>query len=333
MKIWCVAILLTASRVEASPTVLVDKQFQLDTVTLTPDGSTVLFTTGFDGGSVSSRLPRIDATLSSVPVAGGARKILYTGEVQGIVADETDIYFLNNERIWRMPRAGGKPTLLVNRADTLQTIGPALNDESMFSLAIDDTNVYWGERQSGRIRTIPKQGGAIATLATRQIGIGDVAVDGDFVYWTQTAQMRMGKEIKPKTAILRIAKRGGTPEPLVPADVAGDQAFRLRFDADAIYWLSDSGIRAAAKDGSGVRMIVADRQDFASDGDSIYVGGKTVRRIAKRGGAVTKLLDEPQPLAIAAAAGVVVVWNNDPNAIDMTPPAHWAPKNAIRRLQ
>jgi len=332
MKPWLLACFLVASRVEAAPTVVVDKQFQLDQVALSPDGTTAFFVTGYDGGSRTPVLPRIDATLSSVSLAGGPRKVLYTGEVQDVVADATDVYFLNNERIWRMPRAGGKPTLLVNRADTLQIIGPALNEESMLSLAIDDVNVYWAERNSGRIRSVSKTGGAITTLATGQIGIGGLAVDSDHVYWTQTPQMRMGHEIKPKVAIQRVAKRGGAPEPLVSAVDAGE-AFYLRIDADTMYWLGDDAIKAAIKTGGAVRTILPERQYFAIDGDSIVIGGTTVRRIPKRGGAVTKLLDDPMPLAVAAAGGAIVVWSHDPNAIDMTPPAHWAPKDSIRRLQ
>jgi len=142
----------------------------------------------------------------------------------------------------------------------------------------------------------------------------------------------MGNEIKPKVAIQRVAKRGGTPEPLVSAVDAGDHAFHLRIDADTIYWVGGDVIKAANKDGSAVRTILPERQAFAIDGDSIFIGGATVRRIAKRGGAVTKLLDDPMPLGVAAAGGAVVVWSHDPNAIDVTPPAHWAPKDAIRRL-
>jgi hypothetical protein len=332
MKAW-ILMLLVASRVEASPVVLVDKQFLVDKVTLSPDGATVFFVTGFDGGfSTPVHLPRIDATLSSVPIAGGPRKVLYTGDVQDAVADATDVYFLNNERIWRMPRTGGKPTLLVNRADTPETVGPALNDEMMLALAIDDTHVYWAERESGRIRSVPKHGGAITTLATGQIGIGDLAVDGDYLYWTQAPQMKMGNEIKPKFGIQRIARRGGKPEPLVAAADAGE-AFHLRIDGDGLYWIAGDAIKASNKDGSAVRTILAERQTFAIDGDALLVGGTSVRRIAKHGGAVTKLVDDPKSLNVAAAAGVVVVWSNDPNVIDMTPPAHWAPKDEIRRLR
>src|SRR5262245_992285 len=88
MKPW-ILVLLVASRVEAAPAVLVDKQFLLDTVALSPDGKTVFFVTGYDGGydEPPVKLPRIDSTLSSVPTAGGPRTILYTGEVQDVVAD------------------------------------------------------------------------------------------------------------------------------------------------------------------------------------------------------------------------------------------------------
>ena len=52
-----------------------------------------------------------------------------------------------------------------------------------FSIAIDDSAVYWGDELSGRIMKVPKTGGPAVVLASGTGEIESMAVDDQYVYW------------------------------------------------------------------------------------------------------------------------------------------------------
>jgi len=81
---------------------------------------------------------------------------------------------------------------------------------------------------------VAKTGGTKADLVTAVSTVGAVAVDDQYLYWTE-----------PTTGLVRrVSKAGGEP----PVVAAGEKDPRLIVvGSDAVYWSAAAGIRRLAK--------------------------------------------------------------------------------------
>jgi hypothetical protein len=106
-----------------------------------------------------------------------------------IAVDSTDVYWLGGGALKKIDKNGGTATVLAT--------GPG------YSLALDDTNVYWiafinGFPNSAEVRKVGKNGGLVTTLA-KIANINNfygIAVDGTNIYWTESTTATNGGMIK-----------------------------------------------------------------------------------------------------------------------------------------
>ena len=93
-----------------------------------------------------------------------------------IALDMSTIYWSSSEGIHSMPRVGGNVTNLAPASATVH------------ALEVDATHVYWTDDMLGLVQRVSKDGnGKPEILAYNQQGPWGLALDGQYVYWSNTA--------------------------------------------------------------------------------------------------------------------------------------------------
>jgi hypothetical protein len=105
---------------------------------------------------------------------GDAPLVLATGEADAIALDQTHVYWSGPDGVLRTPKSGGP----------IEKLGGA---RSVISIAVDATHVFFANRESGSIARVPKSGGTAETLAQNQLELWSIAIDDTFVYWGASA--------------------------------------------------------------------------------------------------------------------------------------------------
>ena len=127
--------------------------------------------------------PLGEEAIRRIPQAGGSVQTILSGanvDAPGaIVVDDTYVYWTerSNSRVARVAKGGGTPSTLVAAQGSY--VGGAI--------AVDDTHVYWTDTtgsSDGRVRRVPKAGGAIDDLALGLLGPGAVNLSASHVYWS-----------------------------------------------------------------------------------------------------------------------------------------------------
>jgi hypothetical protein len=121
-----------------------------------------------------------------------------------------------------------------------------------FDLATSSTRVYWTDTAAGAVKSATLTGTGIATLVTGHPGIGGLAVDSSFVYYTDVLEK----------SVSRIPISGGSAEV-----IAANQRMPrfLVSDGDSLYWTNqgtgnaDGSVRRFTKS-TGTLDAIADRQ-------------------------------------------------------------------------
>lgn len=114
-----------------------------------------------------------EAWVMALPKTGGkARRIARAGEEEGLAVDDKSIYLPRGGALVAIPKGGGMERRLAEGVRRPR-------------FALDDRYLYWvdegGARELTRVR---KQGGAATVLARLPDGAGDLACDGQRVYWS-----------------------------------------------------------------------------------------------------------------------------------------------------
>lgn len=202
--------------------------------------------------------------VSDFAVSGG---FVYFGDENGVV--------------WRVPREGATPP-----AELARIPGEVLWVE------VDATRVYFaglsGELTAD-IFSIPKDGGAMTTIASAVLTPGAFATDAQFIYWVSLGTVA-GEDFLSDGAVRRMAKSGGAVQTLV----------------------------------SGLSFPIA----VTVAGGNVYYGetgiglGNTsagLRRVPVDGGAVTKLFDSLPvgSIAVDAANAYFAVFRLGTGLVDI----------------
>jgi hypothetical protein len=158
-----------------------------------------------------------------------------------LVGDEANLYFtsVRGDRLWKLPKKGGKPTQLVEGATRIVAI------------AVDKGAVYWADQgastSDGTVARVAKSGGPKVVLAAKQAQPGGVAVDDKGVYWGASAGGQ----------VLRAAKVGSAAAPVTVA--AALVPLAVAVDGSGIYWTCATGqVQRTAKPGAPVVTIAAE---------------------------------------------------------------------------
>lgn len=235
-----------ASRCDGSATVL-------STAPLFPSGIVVDDEAIF-WGNVGVDPPAGIGGLMRSGLDGENPALLAEGVVLALAVDQSHVYWAAGGRVQRTPRAGGPTTELWNagvqgaihalavddthvytthRGGTVSRVSKSAGEASVLAegqadprdLEVDEQAVYWvdfhTQGNDGAIRSVPKDGGPVTTVALGQQMIGTkIAIDDQYVYFVAGE-------------LLRVPKSGGTPNLLVP-DLYNVQGIAV--DDVGVYW-------------------------------------------------------------------------------------------------
>ena len=228
--------------------------------------------------------------IMKVPMQGGPSTVLATNQSSYPVAIDGDsVYWDTAERgVMKLSKLGGTPVALS---------GSPWPGEFGFGIAVDAASVYWVDSYgSGFVKKVPRDGGAVTTLADNIIpamitldatsvyyttydgnvikadldganpvilasGPADatgIAVDAANVYWTNTG---MG-------TVMQVSRNGGTPITLS----TGDGAAAIAVDATSVYWVGGAfAVKKVAIGGGTVTSFPAGRgAGIVVDDTSVY---------------------------------------------------------------
>lgn len=165
------------------------------------DVQTVWSGLGFAGAEPERRFADVAWTGSAGATSRGAR-----GDTRGyaMAIDEHSIFWVEQRdrvALLRVDKQGGEATILADDLAGADRFGQA---GLAFRLAVDDTSVYFSEYESGAVNKVSKQGGAVTTLSSGEIGAYALIVHEGRVYWTNP----------PSQAVLSIPAAGGEAEAL-----------------------------------------------------------------------------------------------------------------------
>jgi hypothetical protein len=243
-------------------------------VSVAVDNTDVYWTSGLASGAVKTQ------TLSRQDKNGGKPTVVSSagaGPLQCVVLDDLNMYWVQGSAVMRAAKSGGMPLPVAGGQAGADCV--AVDDASLYwsisgtekaqfadgsivaaskkgggakvlvkgaehatNVLVDDKNVYW--QNVDKIMKAPKTGGAEAVLAPAGGPIGDIAIDGGFVYFTLPGTGTDG-------AVGRVSKDGGQPTVLasgqsMPAGIA--------VDATSVYWTCKGTAAAQFKDGSVSRV-------------------------------------------------------------------------------
>jgi hypothetical protein len=167
--------------------------------------------------------------------------------------------------------------------------------ENCTSMTADDSDLYVA--CFADIERISKRGEGPTPVLTEQNDKGDIAVDGDDLYWT-----RISDRTTRRSDVLRMPKRGGAVE-IVAADQANARGVQI--DDRNLYWLVEADskpttrVMARSKTGGMPWVVYESRLGwFTIDGDWVYVVDYStpvtrLLRISKGGGSPVPIASAP----------------------------------------
>jgi sugar lactone lactonase YvrE len=160
--------------------------------------------------------------LQTITKAGAERVTLGEsgGAIADLVVDGSQAFWLDSERgrLWSVDLAAGQPTLLAIALDHPHGIG------------LDAAFVYWLDG-SGAVMQLPRYGGTAWTLATGSSQLGDLVLDAERLYFTDTL-----------AGTVSAAWLDGSPvETLATGQ---NQPGSIARDSTALYWATASALVA-----------------------------------------------------------------------------------------
>jgi hypothetical protein len=208
---------------------------------------------------------------------------------------------------------GGSVTTLASQ------VGP-------YSIAVDDTNVYWSQVDSyvygvvpnSSVREVSLGGGTASTLALGQGWPSGIAVTGASVYWANEVDLTSGSS---QTGLMTVPVDGGTPTTVAVVSTSAELSVNLAVDATSAYWMAVGGdaIIKVSLAGGAITTLASGQcpSAIAIDATSVYWTARcaisgSVMKVALDGGTVTTLAVQNPRLTQGGVAvdGTNVYWTS-----------------------
>lgn len=151
---------------------------------------------------------------------------------------------------------GCQPVLLASSAAEPKLVAP-------LDIAVDATHAYftvnhYDDVGLGSVMKASIDGGGIVILASGQTSPYHIALDSEYVYWTNKID---SPDAGVSGSVMRVKKTGGAAEVVSPNQVG---ASGISVDDTNVYWanhLSVGNVKRKAKDGSGTALSIATGQN------------------------------------------------------------------------
>jgi hypothetical protein len=135
-------------------------------------------------------------------------------------------------------------------------------------MALDDQGIYFVESQGGTVSRVDKSGGTPLPLASSQAQPWRLAVDDQFVYFTNKL-----------AAVMRVSKSGGDATPLA----MGNQPMGIAIDTDTVYFANSGAqtiMRVSKTGGDAAPVVMLD----ASPSELVLDDSRLFFRTSERAG-------------------------------------------------
>lgn len=222
-----------------------------------------------------------------------------------MTTDATHLYWIDDESgsMHRVPLHGG----------AVEDLGVSFGGYQPWSMVVDDATIYIGVSApfdpsfKGAILAMPKTGGPLATLIPDVLTPIDVEIDGGYLYWAAAGTLDFGTGSIGADGKIERARTNGTERQTLadhlsaPTNVELDDNFVWYGETGSADGDPTVGIYRVPMGGGTVETINTNvlAPALALTPDSVVVEGGTTQvdagifRVAKKGGAVTVLAENP----------------------------------------
>jgi hypothetical protein len=171
--------------------------------------------------------------LSRVTRTGGKVEVLWSGGgVNDMVIDGEDAFVVDDTTLVQIPLTGGKPIELAKKLENATDV--EVRGDTVFF--IEGGDPYWAAPASGFVRSVPRGGGKVTTLAGPLDHPSVVTADETRVYWMlQRSGTIWSIDRKPDAEPVMLV-----PQP--PRDGACLTSVWIRADQQGLMWLRKAGM-------------------------------------------------------------------------------------------
>jgi hypothetical protein len=253
-------------------------------------GDAIIFADDYSTGTVSTkyRIMQVsisDGTISTLVNIDSTPNENYVGK---IVADSTDVYWIDKMSVNKIPLSGGPITKLAD-----------VQNYMAIDLAVNQDTVFWTElpqltAQGGPLKAVPKTGGAVTVLhQDDRVTPYKLALASDYIFWTEGGLDI--HDISLYTGFARIAKMpitGATPVTL--ASGVSQPPPLIAADKNNIYIGDGYAIKEVSLNGGIVERMAITSQPvtaIGTDGTNIYWQAGPIYKVPISGGAAIALTD------------------------------------------
>jgi hypothetical protein len=249
-----------------------------------------------------------DGSLMKASSTGSGPAVVGTGcNATALAVDAANAYCAGTDMSLRaFPLTGGGATVLASA-------------EPAADLASDGARLYfttyYGVRIAGGndvslVGAIPLDGGAIQTLATRQLVPASIVVDATYAYWTVAAIDATGTTCPCGAVVIRAPLGGGGPTALGSTDKTIGDNKSIAVNASGIYIGTEDALLELPITGGSPEVLASASQAstgaIALNDEAVYwAGADGVMKVPLAGGAAIALAPGVHPSSLAADASYV----------------------------